>query len=306
MSKDTSHDMRVDIRSDGRARLPPSRTSENSGSAGASPSRFQPFILETCTKAVVAFILCVPSVALTLADDATEKKPDPPRVAMCLPLAINVGETTKVIVRGWHLEGVKELRSSNSHITLKVLSTSKAEVPNGLDVKRVGDTQIEVEATVARDTKPSEVELTVIGPDGDSQPHVILVGSEYPVIADKEANDGFRQAQPVAVPQAIDGVIHDKRNVDVFAFDIDDEQRLLIEVHARRHGSALDSLLTLFDERGNIVAVNDDYKRSPDSRIATTLRAGNYFISLQDAHDSGGSTHPFRLVIRPHSATQNE
>jgi hypothetical protein len=256
-------------------------------------------------KAVVAFVLCVQSAALGLADDAAANKPDRPRVAMCLPLAINVGETTKVIVRGWHLEGVKELRSSLSHVTLKVLSTSKADVPNGLDAKRVGDTQIEVEATVTSETKPGEIELTVIGPDADSQPHVILVGSEYPLVADKEANDGFRQAQPVAVPQVIDGVIHEKRNVDVFAFDIDDEQRVLIEVHARRHGSALDSLLTLFDERGNILAVNDDDNASPDSRIATTLRAGKYFLSLQDAHDSGSPTHPYRLVIRPESATQN-
>lgn len=257
------------------------------------------------SKAVVAFVLCVPSVALALGDDATGKIPDPPRVAMCLPLAITVGETTKVIVRGWHLEGVKELRSSNANVTLKVLSTSRAEVPNGLDVKRVGDTQIEVEATVASDTKPGNVELTAIGPDGDSKPHVILIGSEFPLTADKEANDGFRQAQPVQVPQAVDGVIHDKRNVDVFAFEVADEQRVLIEVHARRHGSALDSLLTLFDERGNILAVNDDQKGSPDSRISTTLRTGNYFISLQDAHDSGGPTHPYRLVIRPESTTQN-
>lgn len=257
------------------------------------------------SKAVVAFVLCVQAVALALGDDATEKKPDPPRVAMCLPLAIDVGETTKVIVRGWHLEGVKELRSSNANVTLKVLSTSKAEVPNGLDVKRVGDTQIKVEATVASDTKPGNVELTAIGPDGDSKPHVILVGSEFSLTADKEANDGFRQAQPVQVSQAIDGVIHDKRNVDVFAFEVADEQRVLIEVYARRHGSALDSLLTLFDERGNILAVNDDQKGSPDSRISTTLRTGNYFISLQDAHDSGGPTHPYRLVFRPESTTQN-
>ena len=61
--------------------------------------------------------------------------------------------------------------------------------------------------------------------------------------------------------------------------------------------------LTLFDQRGNIVAVNDDAQvingtqETKDSKIISTLPAGKYFICLQDAHDRGGPAHPYRLTV---------
>ncbi len=111
-------------------------------------------------------------------------------------------------------------------------------------------------------------------------------------------DDGFRQAQQIQIPQTVDGQIHGDKNVDVFSFDIADPQSVTFEVLARRHGSGLDSLLTLFDHRGHIVAVNDDHDGTTDSRITTELAAGKYFISLQDAQDHGGPAHPYRLVVQ--------
>ena len=48
-------------------------------------------------------------------------------------------------------------------------------------------------------------------------------------------------------------------------------QRLVCEVLAARHGSALDSLLTLYDADGRQVATNDDTAGSTDSRLEVTL-----------------------------------
>ena len=250
--------------------------------------------------AVLLLWLCLPATVSLRADESSVEKKEPPRVAMCVPLALPTESDmpAKLTVRGWNLEGVKELRSSDPKVSFKVLSSSKASVPNGQEAKNVGDTQLEVEATVSEGVPPGRLSLTVVAPHGDSDPYSMLVGSVDPVVADKEANDGFRQAQPINIPQTIDGLIHDRRNVDVYAFEIDSPLRVDIEVLARRHGSALDSLLTLFDERGRIVAVNDDHDGSPDSRITRTLPAGRYLISLQDAHDHGGAAHPYRLTVR--------
>jgi hypothetical protein len=254
---------------------------------------------------VCFFCVCLTALSSISAEEPSAERKDPPRVAMCVPLAIALDSKTpaKLIVRGWNLEGVKELRSSDPKISFKVLSTSKATVPNGQDAKNVGDTQAEVEATVADGVKPGTTSLTVVAPNGDSKPYSLLVGSVYSIVADKESNDGFRQAQPIQLPQTIDGMIHDKRNVDVYSFGIEKDQRITIEILARRHGSALDSLLTLFNERGGILAINDDHDGSPDSRITTDLPAGKYLISLQDAHDHGGPAHAYRLTVRPASAT---
>jgi hypothetical protein len=113
-----------------------------------------------------------------------------------------------------------------------------------------------------------------------------------------ESNDGFQQAQQIQVPQVIDGQIHADRNVDVFMFELDAQQTLAVEVQAARRGSGLDSLLTLFDQDGNIVGVSDDHAETTDSRLSVTLPSGSYYLSLQDAHDRGGPAQPYRLSVQ--------
>jgi len=71
-------------------------------------------------------------------------------------------------------------------------------------------------------------------------------------------------------------------------------------VLAARYGSALDSILTLYDADGHTVASNDDLDgTTTDSRLEVTLaKAGVYYVSLIDAHDTGGPAHVYRLSIR--------
>ncbi len=256
---------------------------------------------------------CVP----VLGDDKDKQASKaPPKVAMCAPLAVPIDATTKVIVRGWGLEGAKEIRSSSPQVAVKIIASGKAPIPNKQDAKQIGDTQVELEVVVAKDTQAGEVELTVVQPDGESQPHKLLLGTHRVVgaqlVVEKEPNDGFTQAQPLVLPQIIDGRIDGDGNVDVFSFELIAQQSITLEVHASRYGSNLDSLLTLFDGRGNIIAVNDDAqfttdqadktnkpgtRATQDSKITAVLPAGKYLASLQDAHDRGGPAHPYRLTI---------
>lgn len=231
------------------------------------------------------------------------------RIAMCLPLAVPVDATTKVTLRGWGLEGVKEIRTSNPQVTLKIIASGKATIPNKQDAKQIGDTQVELEVTVAKDVLAGEVGLTVAEPDNKNPSHKLLLGSGKaviaPVIAEQEPNDGFAQAQALQIPQIVDGRIDGDGNVDVISFELAASQTIVLEVLASRYGSNLDSILTLFDGRGNIIAVNDDVRDTTktdssatrDSKINVVLPAGKYWASVQDAHDRGGPAHPYRLTL---------
>jgi hypothetical protein len=245
-------------------------------------------------RSIVLTMLLISSAAI--AED--KKPPEPPRIAMCAPLAVPLGATTKVIVRGWRIDNATAIRSSDEKVSVKILTKGGATIPNKQDAKQIGDQQVEIEVTTA-DAAPREVMLTVVTPTGDSRPHKVFIGGAFPIVLDKEANDGFRQAQPIQLPQIIDGQIHGDRNVDVFSFKVAKSTKVVIEVFARRHGSGLDSLLTLYDARGSIIAVNDDQKDTTDSRLEQTVPPGRYFIGLQDAHDHGGPTHPYRLIVQP-------
>ncbi len=92
--------------------------------------------------------------------------------------------------------------------------------------------------------------------------------------------------------------INPAHDVDVYRFTGQAGQHLVLEVHAARYGSALDSRLTLYDGAGPEIASNDDADATPDSRLLVTLpETGSYLVSVMDAHDQGGPAHVYRLVV---------
>jgi Bacterial pre-peptidase C-terminal domain len=217
---------------------------------------------------------------------------------MCFPLGVVPGVETKITLRGQRLDTATEVRFGEVKATVKIISKGKANVPNMQDAAKVGDTQIETLVTLPADFAGNEAAFTVVTPAGESAPHKLLV-DKTPTIAEKEPNNGFRQAQPVQVPQLIDGAIGESQDVDVFRFDGQAGQQLVIEVLAARYGSSLDSFLTLYNADGQIIASNDDSGDSSDSRLEATLpKAGVYYVGILDAQDTGGPAHVYRLVIR--------
>jgi hypothetical protein len=221
-----------------------------------------------------------------------------PRVTMVIPLGAAPGKTTKLTIRGLKLEGAREIRFANAKVTAKIVSKGKAAVPDK-NPEKVGDTQLVAEVSLPAGLPGGPLTFVVVTSSGETKPHPILVETSLPVLAEKEPNDGFRQAQAVPVPGAVDGVIERPRDVDVFRIEGRAGQRLQLEVLAARYGSALDSILTVYDAQGREVASNDDIKDSVDSRVEVTLpRDGTYYACIIDAHDQGGPEHVYRLVIR--------
>ena len=255
-----------------------------------------------------ALVLLFLAAAILHADE--EKKPEPPKIAMCVPLAVAKGTTTKIIVRGWHLDSATQVRSNIAGVTIKILSQGSAAIPNKQDGKQIGDQQVEIEITIPETVElktsantsastPDAVMLSIVTPDAESQPHTLLIGGEYPAVADQEPNDGFRMAQTIKFPQIIDGQIHSDGNVDVFAVDLARPTNMKVEVQSRQWGSGMDSILTLYNKSGTIIAVNDDNGNSVDAQFNVTVEPDRYFIAVQDAHDHGGAAHPYRLFIGP-------
>jgi hypothetical protein len=243
--------------------------------------------------------LLAAAAALPAQDKKPPEKKDAPQVIVAVPLGVPAGKATKVTLRGLKLDAATEVRFKAAKATAKVLSKGKATVPNMQEAKRVGDTQIEVEVTLPADVAEGTAELTVLTPAGESAPHRLLVEKTIPVIAEKEPNNGFKQAQAVAVPQAVDGTISQNQDVDVYRFDGKAGQRVVIEVLAARYGSPLDSFLSLHDADGRLLATCDDIEGSTDSRIEATLpKDGAYFVSVIDANDIGGPAHVYRLVMK--------
>lgn len=234
---------------------------------------------------------------LLLAQGKKPKPKDEPKVILARPFGVVPGKTTKLTLRGLKLEKAKEVKI-NPKGSVKLLKKGKVGVPQQMEAARVGDSEVEVEITLPQDTPGNDIELTVITPDGAKAVRKVIL-DRTPLVLEKEPNDSFKKAQSVKIGDTIQGSISRNQDVDVFRFDAKAGDRVVIEVLAARLGSALDSVLTVYDAAGDIVATSDDIEGSTDSRLDLTLtKAGAYLISLSDAHDQGGQLHPYRLRIR--------
>lgn len=231
----------------------------------------------------------------------TEKKPEPPRVTVAIPPAVSAGGTNLVRVRGSNLTNVTELHFTNTAFrpVLTIKSRSKADLPKDADAKKLGDTQVEVELALPANTLPATNYFVVHSPDGTSEARPLIALPQGSLVAEREPNGSFRQAQPLRVNQSLSGLIKEPNDVDVFRFSGKRGQRVQLEICAAAIGSALDSTVSLLDHAGHAIATNDDTRDNGDSMLEATLPAdGDYLISVIDAHEKGGPTHVYLLSIR--------
>jgi hypothetical protein len=249
------------------------------------------FILFRSSIALCAIVL---HVSFASAQDS-----DLPIIKLASPLGVPHNATTKLTLRGLKLDDVKEVKCADGKSSAKIVAQGNATIPNMQDAKRIGDRQVEIELTIPAEAPQGELALVVVTGKGESQAYSIYVGGEFPLLDDKEDNDGFRRAQAIQSPQIVNGSIHSDKNVDCYAIDGTAGQKLHCEIFADRRGSGLDALLSIYNERGVLLATHDDLSNSRDAKLELTLpAAGKYFLVVQDAHDFGGPAHPYRLVVK--------
>ena len=236
-------------------------------------------------------------VALTTR--AQEKKPDGPRVTAISPITVSPGTTVTLKVRGAKLSTATEVRFPTAPSVKVTLGEKKsADVPAGLDAKDIGDTQLEAELILPCDVAPGLLGFVVITPDGTATGGSVRVRAAAQLLAEKEPDNGFREAQPIELGGLMVGSIKEDKDVDVFRFAGRARQRITADVIAPPSGSLLDPALTVFDASGQILATNDDVAPSRDARVEIELSAdGAYFFCVTDAHDRGGVWHNYEFSV---------
>lgn len=256
-----------------------------------------------------AFILLALMLAAGPApgEDAKDKQdkqekptPQPPRVAFILPFAVAAGKTALVKIRGQNLTNVTEVRFTNtaSPATLTLKSKEKVEVPKDAEAKKAGDAVVTVELLFPAASTVTTNWLVVTNPEGVSDPKPLLVVPEDALVEEKEPNGGWKAAQRIQIGQTVAGGIKEPGDVDVFRFSGKRGQRIELEVMASRWGSMLDSAVTLFDNAGHMLATADDGPEGADSVLSCTLPAdGDYYASLIDAQDKGGTGYVYLLRL---------
>ena len=154
---------------------------------------------------------------------------------------------------------------------------------------------VELRADVPVGTYPIRIQ----NQSGLSNILLFTVGS-FPEITELETpNDSIATAEPVkSLPVTINGTLKGADR-DFFRIAARSGEHRVFEVEARRAGSAIDPLLALYDEKGTLLARNEDAPGiGVDARIDYTFaRDGNYFIEVHDARFSRQEQNFYRLKI---------
>jgi hypothetical protein len=110
---------------------------------------------------------------------------------------------------------------------------------------------------------------------------------------------GRAASAALSPPILISGCISKPGESDTFTFKPTAPGPIVLEIAAARFGSRLDPLLTLADEKGNVLQRNDD-AAGADARITFTAEKDKtYKAIVRDLTDHGGDAYNYRLSIAP-------
>lgn len=166
--------------------------------------------------------------------------------------------------------------------------------------------RLRVKVTVAKNAPPGERELRVYTPAGLSNPLYFQVGTLGEAL-EEEPNDDHMgpELQKVPVPCIINGQIR-PGDIDHFRFDATRGQSIVVDVGARRIIPYLadavpgwfQAVVALYDEDGNEVAYQDDYKFNPDPVLFFEVpKTGTYTLSIRDSIYRGREDFIYRIAI---------
>lgn len=236
----------------------------------------------------------LPHLAVLLAAQFAPLPKDFPVPRYAIPLAVPSGKT-KLVLRGAKLDTATAVTAEG--VEVKLLAKRKVAVPNNYPPEKIGESEVELELELPKDFATGTVKFTVTTPVGTSDPLAVPVTKG--ATAEKEPNDAFDQAQALTLPGTVDATIGREKDTDLFRFTGKRGQKVTVEVLAGVYGSPADLLLTVYDANKQVVVIVDDVGGKPDPKAELTLPAdGDYYISVLEAHDLGGTGFGYRLTVK--------
>jgi len=173
--------------------------------------------------------------------------------------------------------------------------------PAGEEVKFtfIGDATGPIQRTVKLPNQPADFFPLYIE-DGQPAPLPVMVRvSPMPNVIEVEPNDAIDKATPAntAIPFAANGIVEKAGDIDFYKFTAKKGTAYDINVFARRLRSGLDSVLDVYNAKGQRIGGNDD-SGTTDSYLRWTAPSDDdFFVSVRDQLNRGGAAFTYRIEI---------
>eukprot|EP00913_Durusdinium_trenchii_P008938 g8404.t1 len=214
-----------------------------------------------------------------------------PTITSTSPQAAKPGSTVDVTIRGANLAGATQMWTSFA---------AKTELASNVKNNGKSATQVVFRVTVPKDIAAGIHGVRVATPNGVSAMKLFVV-DDLPTVAQQAGNTLPAKAQVVKVPVAIDGTVAALTR-NYYRFQAQAGQTLSFEALARRIGSPLDPMISIFavtDSGPTELKYSDDaLGLIGDSQFSYKFtKSGDYLIEIRDIRYQGSANHRYRLRI---------
>lgn len=208
-----------------------------------------------------------------------------PKLASITPTGAQRGTEVELRLAGSRLDDTQELVFYEPGISVLKFDASKTNL-------------VKAQIKIAPDCALGEHHLRIRTGGGVSELRTFQVGT-FPVINEAEPNNGTTNAQKVALNTTVSGSIASE-DIDCFSITATKGQRISAEVAGIRLGrAAFDSVLSIQDAKGNVLATCDDSSLLLQDALLSILAPedGTYTILLRDIAYGGGGEFVYLLHL---------
>jgi len=206
--------------------------------------------------------------------------PTRPEIRGIFPHGGERGTDFEITIRGANLQNSSAIRFATPKMNAELL--------------RVEHNSIKARVHLDPTAEPGRHDLRLIAPHG-STIGWFEVGTRTESF-EKEPNNDRAHAQPIEFPALMNGTIR-PGDYDYFKFTARAGETITFDVAAKRFESALDSVLSLLDEKGTELAYIDDYYWFKDPHLVHKFeKAGVYFLRIFGTGESGSENGDYRLT----------
>jgi len=207
---------------------------------------------------------------------------DVPVLARVLPVALVPGQRVELDLVGDRLEGLHAILAPPWVSLVRVISVEAKAA------------RLEVE--VLPEAAWGEFAFHVLASAGLSNPRLLRI-APGPQQLESEPNNARQEANAVALPFGVSGCLLSEDR-DWFRFEAVAGQEVVFEAAARRIGSPLSPVITVFDSMGRELArsLTRPSEMMPDARLVCRFeQAGTYFVRLHDLSYQGAEYAVYHL-----------
>jgi hypothetical protein len=213
-----------------------------------------------------------------------------PMIMAVRPVAVQAGKTCECEIESrYDLRGADRVFVSGTGVTGEVVPPP-APKPGA---KPVPLTRIKVRITTQADTLPGMRDIRVITPRGASTLGQIVVVRD-PIVVEAANNDTMKTAQTISLPAAVCGALEKPEDVDYYKFKVTAGTALTFHMYCHRLADRIhdlqlvaDPILTLRDDKGTVLASNDNYFAADPLLHFKFASAGEYYLEVRDVRYSG-------------------